>query len=198
MENAVDGQQTSINTREQFQPAGRAPPTLRQPIDRSQPQSTIPSRFDQPIPRSNPGISRSSVRDTNRMHTFDNTRTPDQAFIAPQSRSMEPRFHQPPDLSRLNTSNIVSGDMKRYPVEQNPHPDGNMYMPTSPSGSRQQYSMTRGNSTEPREYRRRLTGEASLGGDFSRSRRGSAEKLLQSVLDECESLIDGLQIQKKE
>jgi hypothetical protein len=206
VENAVGGQQQRdqqpANTaKQQYQPAGRAPPTLQTPIDRINPQSPTLSRFDQPIPRSNPGMSRSPVRETNRMHTYDNN-LPN---LAPQSRSMEPRFQQPPDMSRLHTgNNIVNGEMMRSPVEQNPHPDlrgteeGNIFMPNSPSGSRQQYSMTRGNASAPGEFRRRLGSEgSSFGGDFGRTRRGSAEKLLQSVLDECESLIDGCRFRRR-
>jgi hypothetical protein len=181
--------------------------------------TTLNSRFDQPIPRTT--NSRSPVRD-NRM-PYDPTRSPEQPFLSPQSRNLEPRFQQPPD--RLHTMNqVMNGGelMTRSPIEQSPLPlyrnvnddgslEGTSFMPLSPGGGRsQQYSMTRGISSPgrrefvepggaPGEFRRRLTGESySLGSDQGRTRRGSAEKLLQSVLDECESLIDGLAIQKKE
>lgn len=207
-EEVVNGQQKSLNPE-------IPPPTLRYPIktestrqpaqQQSSYQSTSPSisRFDQSIPRFNIVASRSPVRDTNRQHTFDPMRSPDQQFLP---SPMEPRFQQGQDLARLNTGTYPTGadTMTRSPVEQSPHPDytrnvndyddgnANAFMPMSPGGSRLPYSMTKGQTlpggsgrrdyaepSAPGEFRRRITGESSLGGDHGRTRRGSAEKLLQ-------------------
>lgn len=62
-----------------------------------------------------------------------------------------------------------------------------------PSKSHQEYLPTDDGLGSRDESRRRGTATLS-----PRGRRGSAEALLQSVLDECESLIDGLKVSSKE
>lgn len=171
----VQGQEQQSSTfqqKELSRPLQQSPQLMYQS---ELPGQTHGSRFDQPQSgqRSSPK-TRSPQRDMGgRSHQYD-TNARSGAVQYPQdgyqSRSTESNSSKSRHQGNAESSNLLSassdlGDMTRSPIEQSPHLSG---------------------------------GALSSGSDFPRNtgeflpRRGSAEKLLQSVLDECESLIDGL------